>query len=259
MIRNRKPLGAFVVSSDASLLASPSVAFAKPLAMWLVAWTNAGTSGRQAHIEGRWVGAKAELPYGEFRISSRKAYKETDNEEFTACASVRPPRCLVAWWQAGFGGSAAIRGSVVQGPEQPVPPPPPPAPVAPALEFRVDWNPGHSGRNVDLHVIEPNGEHIYFNNKVSATGGRLGPECRCSPACGEETISWSGNAVPDPGVYQYLIQLSNLCGGNTNGVRYRLQVWADGRLVQTTSWVDLFCDPLRVPECYSGTLQYRHP
>lgn len=135
---------------------------------------------------------------------------------------------------------------------------PPPA-SDPQLQFLVDWNPGSTGRNVNIHVREPNGEHIFFGNKVSATGGTFGEECRCSRDCHEETISWGEDSTPQAGAYEYWIQLADLCDGRTNDVTYRLQVWGNGELLRTTDTIVLSCDGMPVPDCFSAPLTFEYP
>lgn len=67
--------------------------------------------------------------------------------------------------------------------------------------------------DLDLHVIEPNGEEISFTNDASATGGKLdldsGSNCMPS-AANTENIFWPPGGAP-PGEYVVLVQNYQQC------------------------------------------------
>jgi hypothetical protein len=67
--------------------------------------------------------------------------------------------------------------------------------------------------DLDLHVIEPGGEEIWFDRKVTATGGVLdldsGENCMPSPA-NAENIFWPPGGAP-AGTYQVKVQNFQQC------------------------------------------------
>jgi hypothetical protein len=72
--------------------------------------------------------------------------------------------------------------------------------------------------NLDLHVIEPTGgEHIYFGNTTSITGGALAadvvPVCDSSMnVMHSETVTWPTNGSP-VGTYEVYVDAFGTCGG----------------------------------------------
>ncbi|MGH7789295.1 MAG: YfaP family protein [Candidatus Binatia bacterium] len=61
------------------------------------------------------------------------------------------------------------------------------------LQISVSWD---SVADVDLHVIEPSGEEVYFANTPSMSGGRLDLDARCFSDIGNENISWPVDQAP---------------------------------------------------------------
>jgi uncharacterized protein YfaP (DUF2135 family) len=63
------------------------------------------------------------------------------------------------------------------------------------VQVSVSWN---SAADVDLHVVEPNGDEVYYGSTTSGTGGEL--DLDSNAACGSdgprnENITWpTGNA-----------------------------------------------------------------
>jgi hypothetical protein len=82
---------------------------------------------------------------------------------------------------------------------------PSPAPQTGPLAFRLSWT---TSSDLDLHVVEPSGNEIYWENPSSPTGGSLDRDLVCS--AGVETISWSGTAPR--GTYTYFADFSGACG-----------------------------------------------
>ena len=101
------------------------------------------------------------------------------------------------------------------------------------LAFRLLWN---DTNDLDLHVIEPNGTHIYFNNKgPTATNGRLDVDCNagCDPPdmCGTptENVFWA-SAAPN-GTYTFWIDWWQTCGPASSN--FTLYVYVNGVIVRT--------------------------
>lgn len=74
------------------------------------------------------------------------------------------------------------------------------------LTFRLTW--GTNG-DLDLHVIEPGGTQIFFDNLRSPSGGSLDRDLICQS--GTETISWPAGAAPR-GTYIFWANYSSACG-----------------------------------------------
>ena len=74
------------------------------------------------------------------------------------------------------------------------------------FQASVAWT---GASDVDLHVYDPNGEHIFYGNKVATTGGRLdldsNPACAIDvPVKNNENIVWPLNMAP---AGQYRVEL----------------------------------------------------
>ncbi len=70
--------------------------------------------------------------------------------------------------------------------------------------------------DLDLHVIEPSGEEIYFANSNSDTGGEL--DLDSNPACSidginNENVYWPAGGAP-PGTYEAFVHYWANCGAS---------------------------------------------
>ena len=82
------------------------------------------------------------------------------------------------------------------------------------LQVSVSWSEAES--DVDLHVVEPSGEEIYYANRQSATGGTL--DLDSNAACGldavkNENITWPAGQAPH-GVYIVRLDYWSSCGAD---------------------------------------------
>ena len=82
--------------------------------------------------------------------------------------------------------------------------------VAGQVQVSVSWT---GASDVDLHVVEPGGEEIYYGNEISATGGTL--DLDSNPACSidnvnNENITWSTGAPH--GTYTVRLDYYDACG-----------------------------------------------
>ena len=85
-------------------------------------------------------------------------------------------------------------------------PPPTTQPAGP-LAFRLTWG---TNEDLDLHVTEPGGTEIYWDNMRSPSGGSLDHDVVCQ--AGTETTSWPAGAAPR-GVYVFWADYgSTVCG-----------------------------------------------
>jgi len=86
--------------------------------------------------------------------------------------------------------------------------------------------------DMDVHVVEPNGEETYFSVRESSTGGML--DLDDIPACGVETgthvenIFWPTGQAP-PGRYVAYVHFYNSCGAASQSVQLTVQV--NGQIV----------------------------
>ena len=92
------------------------------------------------------------------------------------------------------------------------------------LQISLSWD---QESDVDLHVVEPSGEEIYFGNTTSATGGTLDLDsnayCRVD-GIQNENITWERSAPS--GQYTVRVNYWSACGvGQTN---YVLRVTGGG-------------------------------
>ena len=82
------------------------------------------------------------------------------------------------------------------------------------VQVSVSWD---ALTDVDLHVIDPSGERIYFGNKTSASGGSLDLDANaaCSindPVVNNESIHWPDGVAP-AGSYDVEVDYWSSCGG----------------------------------------------
>lgn len=75
------------------------------------------------------------------------------------------------------------------------------------IAFRLRWE---GEADLDLHVEDPEGEHIHFVIRRSTTGGELDVDCNASPEqiCGApiENVFWPVGGAPE-GTYTYWVEL----------------------------------------------------
>jgi hypothetical protein len=72
------------------------------------------------------------------------------------------------------------------------------------VQVSVAWT---GGEDIDLHVVDPSGERVYYGNKQAASGGSL--DLDSNPACNldnknNENIVWPTNGAP---AGEYLVQV----------------------------------------------------
>jgi hypothetical protein len=79
------------------------------------------------------------------------------------------------------------------------------------VQISVSWS---GASDVDLHVIDPNNEEVYYGNTTSASGGTL--DLDSNPACSidnvnNENIVWPVGAAPH-GDYRVVVHYYDDCG-----------------------------------------------
>ncbi len=78
------------------------------------------------------------------------------------------------------------------------------------VEVSLNWG---TPTDLDLHVVEPSGEEIYYGNKTSATGGMLDLDSNAGcqiDGIEAEHVTWPG-VTPPTGTYQVIIDPWSLC------------------------------------------------
>lgn len=68
------------------------------------------------------------------------------------------------------------------------------------VQVSLEWK---NINDLDLHVIDPNGEEIFYNHRTSASGGRLDVDMNVQPASSRpvENVYWPDRGAP-PGTYR---------------------------------------------------------
>ncbi len=131
--------------------------------------------------------------------------------------------------------------------------------VGGALQFALNWN---RPNDMDLHVIEPNGEIVFYGNPSSSTGGALDLDSNagCSiDGVNNENVIWDVDLAPE-GEYQVGVNLWSACDVQED-TEWRLTILADGVPVQTVSGVKSPADELpgADPLPLATTFEYTGP
>lgn len=117
------------------------------------------------------------------------------------------------------------------------------------VQVNVSWD---VDSDVDLHVVDPAGEEIYYGNRTSSSGGQL--DLDSNAACSldhkrAENITWPAGKAPS-GIYRVLVDYWDAC---TQGqTRYVVTVNVKGRTPQTFSGTFTGAGD-QGGQCFSGT------
>ncbi len=100
------------------------------------------------------------------------------------------------------------------------------------VQVSVAWN---TAADVDLHVVDPAGEEIYWGSRASASGGEL--DLDSNAGCGtdqprNENTVWPVNGAPT-GTYVVRLDYWDACGAEATD--YVVTVWVKGREAQVYS------------------------
>ena len=102
------------------------------------------------------------------------------------------------------------------------------------VTVRLTW---YTMDDLDLHVIDPAGEEIFFANSLVASGGELDRDSNaiCSDATTSpvENVFWPTGQAPR-GQYTVQVHYFAECGGG-GPVQFRLRIMADGSVVRDVS------------------------
>jgi hypothetical protein len=94
------------------------------------------------------------------------------------------------------------------------------------VQVSVAWN---SAADVDLHVVDPAGEEIYFASRTSASGGEL--DLDSNAACGSdqprnENTVWPVGQAPSG---TYIVRLAHWSSCNAPQTDYVVTIWVKGQ------------------------------
>lgn len=98
------------------------------------------------------------------------------------------------------------------------------------VQVSVSWN---SAADVDLHVVDPSGEEIYYAHTTAASGGEL--DLDSNAACGtdqprNENVTWATGTAPSGTYIVRLDYWSNCSAASTN---YVVTVHVTGKATET--------------------------
>ncbi len=99
------------------------------------------------------------------------------------------------------------------------------------IQITLSWN---TIDDLDLWVIDPNGEKIYYQVPQSSSGGQL--DIDANPGCQQlttqpvENIYWPPDLAPT-GTYRVLVNYYQQCGLNQS-IPFTVQVIVDGNLTE---------------------------
>lgn len=99
------------------------------------------------------------------------------------------------------------------------------------LQFTLTW---HKHVDLDLHVVDPRGEEIYYAHTSARSGGKLDRDNKCSnfEMGRPENIYWANS--PLHGDYQVSVVYYANCGNSTpSGVDWTLRIAVNGQLYKT--------------------------
>ena len=94
-----------------------------------------------------------------------------------------------------------------------------------------------TAKDVDLHVIEPNGEHVYYGHSTSENGGELDLDSNagCSlDYVNNENITYGEEAYVEPGLYTVYVDLWENCDPSVK-TNYVVSVYYGGALISAES------------------------
>lgn len=98
------------------------------------------------------------------------------------------------------------------------------------VQISVSWN---AASDVDLHVVDPANEEIYYGNEASASGGSLDLDSNAGCALdnvNNENVTWPTGAAPRG---QYIVRVDYWDSCGVSQTNYVVTVRVKGRAAQT--------------------------
>lgn len=99
------------------------------------------------------------------------------------------------------------------------------------VQLTLTWD---STDDLDLHVVDPDGEEIFWNARTSTSGGQL--DVDSNAACGGttttpvENIFWPSGESPD-GHYEVKVNFFEECGGDGSSQDFTVTTRIDGEVI----------------------------
>ena len=122
-----------------------------------------------------------------------------------------------------------------------------------ALQVSLSFN---NAKDVDLHLFEPNGEHIYYGHRTSSNGGHL--DLDSNAGCGidninNENITYDEEAYVEPGTYTVYVDLWSNCDP-TIATDYVVSVFYGGSLISAQTGTNPYSGrfPVDAPSNYNN-------
>jgi uncharacterized protein YfaP (DUF2135 family) len=105
------------------------------------------------------------------------------------------------------------------------------------VQITLTWS-NPSSVDVDLHVWDPQGNHIYYQAKTSPSGGQLDVDNKCTNYVNgkPENIVWPKNAAPS-GSYIVKVALYSNCGNSINSQPFLVRIVTKGGTSKTYNGV----------------------
>ena len=127
--------------------------------------------------------------------------------------------------------------------------------VRPTILAEMTWD---AGDDLDLRIIEPDGNEIYHGDRVSPTGGKLIHDTNVG-GCGERTVGreqirWLADSAPLNGKYTVQVRHYNRCPSPAPKPNWSLSIIINGKLMQTESGESDLDDDAVI---YETTFRYR--
>ncbi len=90
------------------------------------------------------------------------------------------------------------------------------------------------GVDLDLYVMDPQGEIVYYGNRISASGGTLDVDCLCGgcPNGGNENIYWPTDGSAPTGTYTFWVDYYSGCSQSPTS-SFTLRVINNERIIDT--------------------------
>lgn len=103
------------------------------------------------------------------------------------------------------------------------------------LQVSLSFN---NSKDVDLHLFEPNGTHVYYGHRNSENGGFLdidsNPSCRIDGVNNENIFYNDSTAYIEPGRYTVYVDMYENCDYSV-ATSFVLTVFYNGQMIQTSA------------------------
>ena len=120
------------------------------------------------------------------------------------------------------------------------------------LQISCTWD---QENDVDLHLIEPSEEEIYYGNSYSENGGELDVDSNAGcyiDGVNNENITYSNDAIVETGEYIVGVDLYSNCSVSVN-TNFIVTAYYDGELLSTTYGTNPYVGTLTADDSYENT------